>query len=371
MSPAEEAMPERPLAELPSIPGFTVHRVLGRGGMATVYLASQESLQRPVALKLLHAHRAADFSERFAQEGLLLARLHHRNVLTVFDRGFVDGSYYIAMELAEGGDLRWRIDSGWAPLALARTLLPVCEALSYLHNEGVVHRDVKPTNILFRDDDTPLLSDFGIAKTSDLTLTQPGEALGSPRYWSPEQALGEPADHRSDLYSLGIVLYEVLIGRPPYRGTSHYATVEQHLKASVPRLPKDRAVFQPLLDDLLAKTPGARPESAQLVGERLSKALARSGVRSGLMRPARRGQPKRRRRSPPVAASALVSAAPSGQLDTAPTQISGGPNAARSHREPAVPARPPRRFPWWRFLLALIGTMVLIRILIVVFAIEG
>ena len=242
------------------IPGYRIDRLIGKGGMAAVYLAIQESLDRPVALKVLTDPDSPEFSERFVNEGRIIASLVHGNIVTVHDVGIAEGLHYISMEYVDGGDLRTRIADGQSPEAALDLAARMADCLGFAHRKGVIHRDLKPANILFRRDGTPLLTDFGIAKNqrldSDLTVT--GKIVGTPRYMSPEQALGKAVDGRSDLYSLGVVLYEMLAGEPPYIGDSEVDTILKHLNHPVPALPAACRRYQPLLDRMLAKDPAAR-----------------------------------------------------------------------------------------------------------------
>jgi predicted Ser/Thr protein kinase len=254
-----------------NIPGYKIERRIGQGGMASVYLAIQESLERPVALKVLDAGFLEDpqFSERFLDEGRIIAALNHRNIITIHDVGVVGTAHYISMEYVEGGDLTKRIAQGidWeSALDIVETM---GECLHFAHRAGVVHRDVKPGNILFRTDGTPLLTDFGIAKrlraTSDLTVA--GSVLGTPSYLSPEQAQGKRIDGRADIYSLGIILYEMLAGVRPYDADTEIAIIFRHLQDPLPKLPRDLAHLQPLLDRMLAKRPKDRFRNAAAMVE--------------------------------------------------------------------------------------------------------
>jgi serine/threonine protein kinase len=242
------------------IPGYPIDRLIGKGGMAAVYLAIQESLDRPVALKILKDPDSPEFSERFVNEGRIIASLVHGNIVTVHDVGIAEGLHYISMEYVDGGDLRIRIADGQSPEAALDLAARMADCLGFAHRKGVIHRDLKPANILFRRDGTPLLTDFGIAKNQrlDSDLTATGKIVGTPRYMSPEQALGKPVDGRSDLYSLGVVLYEMLTGEPPYRGDSEVGTILKHLNDPVPALPAACRRYQPLLTRMLAKDPAAR-----------------------------------------------------------------------------------------------------------------
>jgi serine/threonine-protein kinase PpkA len=254
------------------IPGFEVKRTIGRGGMATVFLAIQQSLDREVVLKTLNTthDETGDFFERFMKEGRIIASLRHPHIVTIYDIGVHDEYVYISMEYVDGGDLRAKIENRLAPVRGLEIVSKVGQALEYAHKKGIVHRDVKPANILFRSDGTPLLSDFGIAKdfTVDKELTSTGTILGSPFYMSPEQAEGLPVDGRTDIYSLGIIFYEMLTGQKPYEGDSAIKVIMQHIQSPVPQLPPELDQFQPLLTRLMTKDREQRiADASQLLEE--------------------------------------------------------------------------------------------------------
>jgi serine/threonine protein kinase len=194
-----------------SIPGYNIKAHIGSGGMAVVFLAEQESLQRPVALKVLKNTESKEFTERFLNEGRILASLNHRHIITVHDIGIHEGHIYISMEYLDGGDLKLRIDSGVKPREALELVATIGDALHVAHKKGVIHRDVKPGNILFRQDGTPVMADFGIAKEfeRDTDITVDGTVVGTPDYLAPEQARIEPLDGRTDVYALGIIFYEM------------------------------------------------------------------------------------------------------------------------------------------------------------------
>jgi hypothetical protein len=248
------------------IPGYKVEHLIGRGGMAAVYLAIQESLDRRVALKVLDQTFADDpaFSERFLNEGRIIAALNHHNIITIYDIGIADDGHYISMEYVEGGDLKSRIAEGIPPDAALPLVKIIGGCLAFTHGLGVVHRDVKPANILFREDGTPLLTDFGIAKQlrTRNDLTQTGSVLGSPSYLAPEQAEGRELDGRADIYSLGIIFYEMLVGKKPFVGDTELSTIFKHLSEPIPALPSDLARCQPLLNRMIAKRPEDRFKDA-------------------------------------------------------------------------------------------------------------
>jgi serine/threonine protein kinase len=244
------------------ISGYRVKKKIGQGGMASVYLAIQESLDRPVALKILSPDysNSPEFSKRFLNEGKILASLRHSNIITIHDIGIEHGMHYIAMEYVEGKDLKSKLRTGIKPSTALDYTETIADCLQVAHKRNIVHRDVKPANVMFREDGTVLLTDFGIAKqlggTSDLTVT--GSTLGSPHYLSPEQAQAKPLDGRADIYSLGIMLYEMLVGKKPYQGDSDINTVLKHIIEPVPTLPDHFKSFQPLLDKMIAKAPSDR-----------------------------------------------------------------------------------------------------------------
>jgi serine/threonine protein kinase len=240
------------------ISGYKIIREIGKGGMATVYLAIQESLERSVVLKILDSVDVAqseDLVERFLAEGRIIASLNHPNIITIFDIGIAsNSSLYISMEYVEGGDLKQRLELGVSPEDALVYLVQIANALKEAHKHGIIHRDVKPANILFKDD-TPILTDFGIAKQADVEqdLTSTGIFLGSPNYVSPEQADGYSLDGRADIYSLGCIFYEMLTGSKPFVSDSVIGIIIQHQTAPIPRLEEDLKEYQPLVDKMLAK----------------------------------------------------------------------------------------------------------------------
>ncbi|MBD8092483.1 protein kinase [Pseudomonas fluorescens] len=252
------------------IPGYDIEGEIGEGAMASVYLATQRSLERKVALKVMAAALAADpsFCERFLREGKTLARLSHPHTVTIHDIGNVGELYYMAMEYLPNGTLKERIAAGLTPEQGVTLIRQIASALGYAHAQGLVHRDVKPANILFRADGTAVLSDFGIAKSLDdrTQFTQAGFAVGTPSYMSPEQARGQEIDGRADLYALGVVLYEILVGKLPYNGTDALSTALAHLTEPLPELPVHHGRYQDVLRKLLAKDPAERfPDAAALL----------------------------------------------------------------------------------------------------------
>lgn len=294
----------------PRIPGYRVERELGRGGMATVYLARQESLRRRIALKLMAPTLASDaeFTRRFLKEGPTAASLVHPNIVKVFDTGAHEGQYYLAMEHIAGGTLKQRIRQGLPVHTAVTVLRSIAEALGYAHSQNIVHRDVKAQNILMREDGSPVLSDFGIAKAlgSATAMTYSGMSMGSPHYMSPEQLRGEPVDRRTDLYALGILFHEMLTGKVPYTAENSLAIAYQHINAPLPRLPAELAVFQPLLDKLLAKRVEDRFEDAAALNRSLSAAEAQWRARADSPTRAMRTGMRRARPFGRIVAAALA-----------------------------------------------------------------
>ncbi len=243
------------------VPGYRLHKRLGKGGMAEVYLATQLSLDREVAIKVLLRTEDAAFTERFIQEGHIVASLRHPAIITIHDIGQIDdGRHYLAMEYIGGGDLAQHRGIVFSPSRALDIVRQLAGGLAVVHDGGLVHRDVKPANILFRDDSSVVLTDFGVAKAVELDneLTHFGIAVGSPAYSSPEQAQCLPLGARSDIYSLGVILAEMLIGTNPFRATSYPQTVLNHVQMPTPELPPALAPYQALLDRMLAKQPDDR-----------------------------------------------------------------------------------------------------------------
>lgn len=272
------------LAEGTRLGRYRLIRALGSGGMADVYEAEDAQLGRRVALKVLPAEfaRRPQFVQRFEDEVRKAASLNHGSIVPVFDFGLDNGMHYYSMRLLSGGSLRTRIDQGLTAVEALTILRDVADALGHAHasQPPLIHRDVKPENILFDERGHAMLTDFGIAKAMDQShsMTATGIAIGSARYMSPEQARGrKDVDARSDLYSLGAMFYEMLTGAPPYDGDDQVSTILMHITDPIPRLPAESARYQRLIDWLMAKTPEQRPASAADVVAWVDDELALSG----------------------------------------------------------------------------------------------
>lgn len=263
----------------PQIPGYRIIRELGRGGMATVYLAIQEKFDREVAVKILDEAIEQDqtFSARFQRESRIVSKLSHPNIVQVYDVGLHDGRHYLAMELLTGGELNDRLEAGLALPDAFRAIKEIAKALDFAHGKGFIHRDIKPENILFREEGSAVLSDFGIARDVDneSQITTIGSVVGTPYYMSPEQVTGDKLDGRADIYSLGVVFYKALTGEVPYDGATALDIGIRHIKDPIPRLPGPLTRFQSIIDKFLEKSPTRRFQSGAEAVKALEEAERR------------------------------------------------------------------------------------------------
>jgi serine/threonine protein kinase len=248
----------------PLIKGYRMIRKLSAGEYSAVYLAQRESTGLQVALKVLR--QVPDFSEglgafdRFLQEYELIAGLDHPGIVRIYDLGVGDDHAHIAMEFMPGGDLRERIAHGIAEDDAVDYIRQLARALSQMHRVGILHRDLKPGNIMFREDGTLAIIDFGLAKQMrlDAAMTGSGEIFGTPYYMSPEQGHAGSVDARSDVYSLGVIFYEMLTGEKPYRADNAMGIIYMHSHAPIPLLPPHASHFQAVINMTLAKKPEDR-----------------------------------------------------------------------------------------------------------------
>jgi serine/threonine protein kinase/DNA-binding Lrp family transcriptional regulator len=271
----------------PCIPGYRILGLLGKGGMGRVYLGEDEALGRRVAIKVISEQLPGDEETlvRFRREARAMAALEHENIVRVYSSGEAEGLPYLVMQLIEGETLAARIGrSGGLGLGPAlRIVEQVLEALEAARGKGLVHRDLKPANILIDGNDHVHVADFGLARPvasgESTTVTRDGQIVGTPAYMAPEQARGDPVDFRADLYALGVILYEMLVGEPPFRGATPLAVVAHHLQDPLPSLRKSRPDLSPEVEHvirwLVSKDPDDRPHSHAELRRRLTALVTR------------------------------------------------------------------------------------------------
>ncbi len=256
---------------------YEVEEEIGRGGMGVVYRAYQPNLQRQVAVKVLLPHLAkdAEFVERFLREARSAAKLHHPGLVTIFDVGEIEGTYFFSMQWLQGKTLEEKLEEGRLPVEeVVDVVCQMAAALGFAHEAGVVHRDVKPANVIVDERGRAVLTDFGIAKAGNETrLTRVGASVGSPDYMAPEQISGGSIDPRTDLYALGVLFHHLLTGEPPYSGDAPIAVAYQHLNAPVPSAREKRSEVPPELDEVVAKLMAKAPEDRFQSAEELLAAL--------------------------------------------------------------------------------------------------
>src|ERR687893_1359397 len=310
---------------------YRILRRLGAGGMANVSLAEDEELGRRVAVKILNERYANDdlFVERFRREAKSAASLSHPNIVSIYDRGEAEGTYYIAMEVIEGRSLKELIlTRGPLPVSVAIDYTKqILSALRFAHRNGIIHRDIKPHNVLLGAEDRLKVTDFGIARAGASQMTEAGSIMGTAQYLSPEQARGAPVTAASDLYSVGVVLFEMLTGQTPFNGDSPIQLAMKHLNET-PKPPSQiRRGLPPELDHVVLRALAKEPEDRYQSSDELAADLDR--VDAGL----------------PVAdeTATAATAVLSGAAAAAATQVLGPDASTRTL--PAPPPRQPPRYP--------------------------
>lgn len=276
---------------------YEIRERLGVGGMARVFMGWDTSLERQVAIKILHDHLVDDstFKERFEREAKLVAALNHPNVVQIYDYDTITINNeivcYMVMPYFSGKTLHDLLSTykstsqHLSQESVLGIMLQMCAALGYAHGRGMIHRDVKPTNIMFDEHERAILTDFGIARLKEaINLTQDGATVGTPAYISPEQAAGLPVDSRTDLYSLGIILYEMIAGELPYKGDSMFSLILQHINDPIPNLPlsvpNTSVYLQSFMYKALAKDPNDRFQTAAEFANALKLAFEQSSAQS-------------------------------------------------------------------------------------------
>src|SRR3954463_16041468 len=334
---------------------YKIIRKLGAGGMADVYLAEDQELGRRVAIKILNDRHAADdqFVERFRREAKNAAGLSHPNIVSIYDRGEAEGTYYIAMEYLDGRSLKELIVSrGSAPIKTAvGDTRPIPAAVGFAHRHGIVHRDIKPHNVLVGPEGRLKVTDFGIARSGASQMTEVGSIIGTAQYLSPEQARGAPVDQTSDLYSVGVVLYEMLTGQVPFTGDTPLEIAMKHL-SEVPKPPSELRPDGPHDLDLvglraLAKAPADRYESSEAMSADLKRVLDGLPV----------GEETANAATAVLSGSGVLAAAPTSVI-TRPTDVTRARPAPPGATPPAgyygYEGPPRRRRPIWPWILAIL-----------------
>jgi DNA-binding response OmpR family regulator len=298
-APARSPADSQPVAQLKEskqvapahhqVPGYTLLQRIGESEAAAVYLAIADDLGHNVALKVSKRRHSGDANETgqrsimFQREFEAIAALDHPSINDLFDYGIHEGVEYLAMEYFPCGDLKARLQNPLTADEALAFLREIARSLKVVHDAGLIHRDLKPPNVMLRDDGSVVLIDFGLARSllSGDSSTRTGVLRGSPYYMSPEQAQGETLDPRTDLYSLGVILYEMLAGKKPYLGASAIDVLQQHVMAPVPELPVHHLVYQPLLERLMSKSREQRIASCdELLAalDQMAHALSDSGI---------------------------------------------------------------------------------------------
>jgi serine/threonine-protein kinase PpkA len=265
------------MTKVPVVFGYRLGEKLGAGGIAAVYSGVHIKTGLRVAIKILKPSvlLGSSASKRFLKEVETVSDLNHRHIIRILQFGYTEQYPYLIMEFLRK-TLRERMENQNRPISLSESLnviRKISSALEYAHNRGIIHRDIKPENIMFRNSDNPVLVDFGLAKISSATenLTRSGVTVGTPDYMSPEQIQGLPLQPASDIYSLGVVLYELLTGHVPYRAGNYISLARKHLNKKVPRLPRRLKPFQPLLNRMMAKNTQKRCNRAEEIIQMLDE----------------------------------------------------------------------------------------------------
>ena len=291
---------------------YELEEMVGSGGMSSVFRARDRVLERTVALKVLHRQLADDdeYVERFRREAQMVAGLLHHNIVTVIDRGADDGRPFIVFEYVGGQNLKQLVERE-GPLPLERALdlsIQIARGLAFAHENGYIHRDVKPQNVLLNGNGEAKVTDFGIARSLDVHggVTQTGTVLGTSEYIAPEQAQGQHVDERTDVYSLGILVYELLTGELPFAGENFVAVAMQHINETAPRVSDKRPDVPARLDAAVARALAKRPEdrfaSMADFGRELEACLAEGTSPTMVSSPLRLRPVRQRARRPPVSA---------------------------------------------------------------------
>src|SRR6266545_3240067 len=319
---------------------YRIVRKLGSGGMANVYLAEDQELGRRVAIKILNDRHAGDeqFVERFRREAKNAAGLSHPNIVSIYDRGEAEGSYYIAMEYLDGRTVKeLLVRNGPPPLPIAIDYArQILQAIGFAHRNGIVHRDIKPHNVVVGRDGRLKVTDFGIARSGASQMTEVGSIIGTAQYLSPEQARGAPVDQTSDLYSVGVVLYELLTGEVPFAGETPVEIAMKHLSQAPSRPSELRPEVPRDMDAITLRALAKDPEDRYASAEEMDAELAR--VARGLAVS---------RETEEAATSVLAGAgiaAPT-TITRAPTQVSRRPATSYYDYE-YEPVAPSRRSVW-------------------------
>ena len=344
---------------------------LGEGGMAAVYKAYQPSMERYVAVKVLPRHMSSseEFVNRFRREARLLAQLQHPHILPVFDYGEADGYPYIVMPFVQSGTLAELLHKRQQKLSeVRRIMLQIGDALSYAHTRGMIHRDIKPSNVLIDERGNCLLTDFGLARMAEAStkITTSGTVMGTPAYMSPEQGAGSTIDHRSDIYSLGIIFYEMVTGRVPYTAETPIAIVFKHIQDPLPSARKLNPALPESVELVLLKALAKNPEDRYQTAEDLVQAIQRSipeGIAADTMS-SQESMPDVATMIAPPVPSKESNVSEAGPIPDSRTVQSQAPIESRTV---VTEIHQPRRFPIWA--VAAVGMIVLVGV--VIFMVSG